>query len=74
MKAGSVKKIDKGNGSDKLNIATAAAYIGVKKSYMYKLVFHKRITHYKPGGKVIIFLKSDLDQYLSRNKVAAIAA
>ena len=32
-----------------LNTAEAAAYIGVKKSYLAKLMMNKAITYYKPN-------------------------
>ena len=46
-----------------LNTAEAAAYIGVKKSYLAKLMMNKAITYYKPNGKLCFF---DPEDRLSR--------
>lgn len=35
----------------------AARYIGVKPSYLYKMMMHRAIPYYKPGGKLCFFAK-----------------
>jgi excisionase family DNA binding protein len=54
-----------------LTLPEAAAYLNLGKSRLYKLTSTNVIPHYKPGGKKIFFLKSDLDAYLLRNRVAS---
>lgn len=54
-----------------LNTANAASYLGVSKSTIYKMVFNRRIPFYKPSGKLLYFLKSDLDKYISSNRTPA---
>lgn len=47
----------------------AATYLNVSKSYLYKLTCFNKIPHYKPNGKKIYFAKSDLDNWILRNRV-----
>ncbi|MFC2083662.1 helix-turn-helix domain-containing protein [Bacteroidota bacterium] len=49
----------------------ACKYLNVSKSYLYKLTYRNKIPHYKPNGKKIYFLKSDLKNWLLRNPVRA---
>jgi len=52
-----------------LNVQAAAAFLGLKPSYIYNLVFDGKLTAYKPGGKMLLFKVSDLEAYAFRNKV-----
>ena len=52
-----------------LNFDEAAKYLNITKSYLYKLCCWKQISYFKPGGKKNFFKKSDLDNWLFRNKV-----
>ncbi len=54
-----------------LNTAEAAAYIGVKKSYLAKLMMNKTITYYKPNGKLCFFDPEDLDKWMRRNRITS---
>lgn len=47
----------------------AARYIGVKPSYLYKMMMRCAIPYYKPGGKLCFFAKEDLDVWLKRVRV-----
>jgi len=47
----------------------AAEYLKISKSHLYQLTCRCLIGHYKPAGKRIYFDKSDLDEYLKRNRV-----
>lgn len=47
----------------------AASYLGISRSHLYQLTSKGLIGHYKPAGKRIYFDKSDLDEYLRRNRV-----
>lgn len=48
----------------------AAAYMGVSKSYLYKLTMRKEIPHYKPMGKMCYFKRVELEAWLQSNRVA----
>ncbi len=48
----------------------AAKYMGVSKSYLYKLTMRQQIPHYKPMGKMCYFNRSELEQWLQSNRVS----
>ena len=64
------------NSISKLSIAVktilstdeAAEFLNMKPSYLYKLTSDKKITFFKPQGKLIYFRKSDLEAFLLRNE------
>ena len=47
----------------------AAKYLGISKSYLYKLTCKNAIPFYKPNGKKIYFSKAELDKWIMRNPV-----
>lgn len=47
----------------------AARYLGVKPSYLYKMMMRRTIPYFKPGGKLCFFAKDDLDAWLTRVRV-----
>jgi excisionase family DNA binding protein len=47
-----------------------ARYMGISKSYLYKLTMRGDIPHYKPMGKICYFNRQEIEQWLQRNKVA----
>lgn len=49
----------------------AAEYLGIKVSYLYKLMMRRVIPYYKPGGKLCYFDREDLDKWLRSVRVAA---
>tara|TARA_B100001057_G_C22457756_1_gene797601 strand:- start:216 stop:437 length:222 start_codon:yes stop_codon:yes gene_type:complete len=51
-----------------LTSTETAEYIGVSKSYLYRLTREKRIPYYNPRGKMIYFNREELNEWLSRNK------
>ena len=55
-----------------LTLLEAAAYLDISPSYLYKLTSSQRIPHYKPHGKRVYFLKSDLNVYLLQGRVRPI--
>ncbi|MDG4945115.1 helix-turn-helix domain-containing protein [Weeksellaceae bacterium KMM 9713] len=57
----------KSNTKEILNLEEASKYLGISKSYLYKLTSGNKITYYRPEGKLIYFRKEDLDKYLLRN-------
>jgi excisionase family DNA binding protein len=54
-----------------LNLKEAAAFLGLKPSYIYNLVHFGKLTAYKPGGKILFFKQSDLERFVYRNRQAA---
>lgn len=48
----------------------AAKYMGVSKSYLYKLTMRQAIPHYKPMGKMCYFNRAELEAWLQANRVA----
>ena len=48
----------------------AARYLGISKSYLYKLTMERGIPYSKPLGKVCYFERADLDNWLRKNRVA----
>lgn len=48
----------------------AARYMGVSKSYLYKLTMRQQIPHFKPIGKMCYFNRQELEQWLQSNRVA----
>lgn len=49
----------------------AARYMGISKSYLYKLTMRQQIPHYKPMGKMCYFNRVEIENWLQRNKVEA---
>lgn len=48
----------------------AAQYMGISKSYLYKLTMRGEIPHYKPMGKMCYFNRAELEQWLQQNRCA----
>lgn len=48
----------------------AARYMGVSKSYLYKLTMRQEIPHYKPMGKMCYFNRAELEGWLQSNRIA----
>lgn len=51
-----------------LTMDEAAAYTGMKENQLYHLTSSKQIPFSKPGGKLLFFHKSDLDNYMAGNR------
>ena len=51
----------------------AAKYMGISKSYLYKLTMNRVIPHFKPMGKVCYFNRKELEGFLQGNRVATAA-
>ncbi len=47
-----------------------ARYMGISKSYLYKLTMRKQIPHYKPMGKMCYYNRAEIEQWLQSNRVA----
>ena len=48
----------------------AARYMGMSRSYLYKLTMRREIPHYKPMGKLCYFNRRELEEWLQSNRVA----
>ena len=57
-----------------LTTAEAAKYLGLKPSYLYKLMMRRAIPYYKPNGKLCFFSKADLDTWLTNIRIQPLAA
>jgi len=47
----------------------AADYLGISKSTLYKHTSAGNIPYYKPNGKLVIFSKEDLDNWLLKTRI-----
>jgi excisionase family DNA binding protein len=56
-------------GDEILSLNEAAKFLCASKSFMYKMTSQKIIPHYVPGGKKIFFKKSDLENWLLKNRI-----
>lgn len=53
-----------------LTAEEAARYMGISKSYIYKLSMKAEIPCYKPMGKMLYFNRLELEQWLQNNRCA----
>ena len=53
-----------------LSCGEAARYCSVSLSHLYKLTSARKIPYHKPEGKMLYFLRSDLDAWLLSNRVS----
>ena len=58
------------NTKDILSCGEAARYCSVSLSHLYKLTSARKIPYHKPEGKMLYFLRSDLDAWLLSNRVS----
>ena len=47
----------------------AARYMGISRSYLYKLTMRQEIPHYKPMGKLCYFNRHELEEWLQSNRI-----
>ncbi|HEK2071158.1 helix-turn-helix domain-containing protein [Vibrio cholerae] len=55
-----------------MTINECAQYTGLSVSYIYKLTHRKLIPFFKPMGKRVYFKRTEIDQWLLRNKQGGI--
>lgn len=55
-----------------LNVEETARYISRSKNTIYQYASKRILPSSKPNGKEIVFLKTDLDEFLKRNRRKAI--
>ncbi len=51
-----------------LTFKEASVYINVSDSHLYKMTHHREVPHFCPNGKKLYFKRSELDQWLQRNR------
>ena len=49
-----------------------AKYMGISRSYLYKLTMRQQIPHYKPMGKMCYFNRAEVEKWLQSNRVATV--
>ena len=59
---------DTGIESGYLNTRQAAQFLGLSRNYLFKLTMGAEIAHFKPNGKTLFFKKSDLVEWIERNR------
>lgn len=52
-----------------MTTSEASRYLGLKQSYLYKLMMRRAIPYFKPSGKLCFFDKADLDSWLRSVRV-----
>ena len=52
-----------------LNVEQAAEFLNLKVSTVYNLLYFKKLSAYKPGGKKLLFKISDLEAYAYGNAI-----
>ncbi len=51
-----------------LSLQEACIYLCISQSYMYKLTSSRKIPHYSPMGKLIFFKRTELDEWVFKNR------
>ncbi len=54
-----------------LTFSEAATYMGVSKSFLYKLTMNNFISYFKPRNKMIYFERESLENELLQNRIAS---
>jgi excisionase family DNA binding protein len=54
-----------------LTMDGAVAFTGLKKNYLYKLIYLKKIPFYKPLGGRVFFKQEELEEFIFRNRQPA---
>jgi excisionase family DNA binding protein len=63
------KEEQRENVDEILSFKEATEFLKSSRSFLYKMTSQKLITHYVPGGKRIYFKKSDLENWLLKNRI-----
>lgn len=63
------KEIKLSSKKELLTFDDAALMLGFSKSYLYKLTSNRQIPYYKPVGKTIFFLRSELMTWIQNSRV-----
>ena len=63
--------VEKRQKNDLLRVEEAAAMLGVKASYIYRMSRERKLPHFKSsGGKLIYFRREDLEAWMMGTYVA----
>lgn len=62
-----------GGNKEVFTLDECAAYTGYAKNHLYRLTSQRLIPFYKPMGGKIVFRKSEIDDWLLRNRQATAA-
>ncbi|MDR2785680.1 MAG: helix-turn-helix domain-containing protein [Treponema sp.] len=54
-----------------LTTKEAAEFLGLSPNYIHQLVHGKKLTAYKPGGKLLYFKQADLEAYAFQKRTLA---
>ncbi len=54
-----------------ITTAELAEYLGVSLSYVYKLSFYNKLPKYCPGNKLVWFKRSEVDEWLTKHRIAS---
>ena len=55
-----------------LTVSEASYFLGISKSTIYKLTSAGELPFYKPHGKIILFKRSDLENWITANRIPSI--
>ena len=53
-----------------LTLEEASKFLGLSKSYLYKMTMNNTIPYYKPNGKLCYFNRTELEQWMQSNRIA----
>lgn len=56
-----------------LTLTEASLFLGLSKSYLYKLTASAQIPHYKPNGKMVYFDRAEVEAWALSNRVSTTA-
>ncbi len=56
-----------------MTVEDCALYTGLSTSYIYKLTHRKEIPFFKPMGKRLYFKRSEIEQWLLRNRLGDVS-
>jgi len=59
------------NSKEVLTFEEASIFLGISKSYLYKLCMRQEIAYYKPMGKMNYFNRLELLDWLQSNRMAS---
>ena len=65
-------KLNEFEGKEILKSDEAAKLLGITKGSLYYLTHHKKLTYFKPGGKINYFYKSELIKWIEKGRVGEI--
>jgi len=57
---------------DVLNLNEACHYLNISASHLYKMTSQKQIPHFCPQGKKLYFKRSELEEWLMRNRQSSV--